>query len=360
MNTVKAIRRSGLVIFFVILTLFLNNPIYSQITVTQSEIMQIFTPGNPLYVIEGESGLINIGNYNGPNEYDFTQVDIQNPLTFQNFNVSQLPPLAGRFPSNGTTMGEGPQNIVGNPIFLWNTDSTFFLGQVTIESEYSFAHYMPSELFSKFPIEFNPPSSSFTQWITVYDTTYNLNWQVQSIDQYNTIVDVWIDGYGTLKLPGMELECLRMKRAYSWFQFKDFFYLTKEGIMLVVQNIPDSFPDTGFVFADYALLSADTITSVHSYQTALSNFNLEQNYPNPFNPSTNIKFTISDFGFVTLKVYDVLGNEIAILVNEEKPAGKYEVEFHTSSINHHPSSGVYFYQLNAGSFIQSKKMILVK
>jgi len=360
MSTVKVIRISGLVIFFVILTLFLNNPIYSQTTITQSEIMQIFTPGNPLYVIEGESGLINIGNYNGPNEYDFTQINIQNRFTFQNFSVAQLPPLAGRYPSNGTTMGEGPQNIVDNPIFLWNTDSTFFLGEVKIESEYRFAHYMPSELFAKFPTTFNPPSSSFSQWITVYDTTYNLNWQVQTTDQYNTIVDVGIDGYGTLKLPGTELECLRMKRAYSWFQYKEFFYLTKEGILLVVQNVPDSAPDTGFVFADYSLLSADTITSVHYYQTTPSTFNLEQNYPNPFNPSTNIKFTISDFGFVSLKVYDVLGNEVTTLANEELFAGEYEVEFNTSSIKHLPSSGVYFYQLIAGKFIETKKMILVK
>ncbi|NWG28557.1 MAG: T9SS type A sorting domain-containing protein, partial [Ignavibacteriaceae bacterium] len=97
-------------------------------------------------------------------------------------------------------------------------------------------------------------------------------------------------------------------------------------------------------------------------------FNLEQNYPNPFNPSTKIKYTIpvvetrhaSSLQFVTLKVYDILGNEIATLVNEEKPAGEYEVEFHTSSIQHHPASGIYFYQLKAGSFVETKKMILLK
>jgi hypothetical protein len=64
--------------------------------------------------------------------------------------------------------------------------------------------------------------------------------------------------------------------------------------------------------------------------------------------------------FVQLKVYDVLGNEIATLVNEEKPAGKYEVEFNTSSIKHQPSSGVYFYQLKAGNYFETRKMLLVK
>jgi hypothetical protein len=94
-------------------------------------------------------------------------------------------------------------------------------------------------------------------------------------------------------------------------------------------------------------------------------FRLEQNYPNPFNPSTKIKFTIprearGEMQEVTLIIYDILGNEIATLVNEELSAGEYEVEFNTSSINHHPSSGIYFYQLRAGEFIQTKKMIYLK
>jgi len=100
-------------------------------------------------------------------------------------------------------------------------------------------------------------------------------------------------------------------------------------------------------------------------------FSLSQNYPNPFNPTTKIKFTIPvvETGHapsVQLKVYDVLGNEIATLVNEEKPAGSYEVEF--SAIGGSASggnawnlsSGIYFYQLKAGSFIETKKMLLVK
>jgi photosystem II stability/assembly factor-like uncharacterized protein len=85
-------------------------------------------------------------------------------------------------------------------------------------------------------------------------------------------------------------------------------------------------------------------------------FKLEQNYPNPFNPTTNIRFLIADRGFVTLKVYDVLGNEVATLVNEEKPAGEYKVEFDG---NHLPS-GIYFYQLKAGGFVETRKMILLK
>ena len=89
-------------------------------------------------------------------------------------------------------------------------------------------------------------------------------------------------------------------------------------------------------------------------------FRLDQNYPNPFNPSTVIGYRLPVTSNVTLKVYDILGNEIATLVNEEKPAGEYEVEFQSTVSSRQLTSGIYFYQLKAGSFIQSKKMILLK
>ncbi|MFC2119446.1 T9SS type A sorting domain-containing protein [Bacteroidota bacterium] len=85
-------------------------------------------------------------------------------------------------------------------------------------------------------------------------------------------------------------------------------------------------------------------------------YSLEQNYPNPFNPITTIKFTISDLRFTTLKVYDLLGREVATLVNEQKPAGSYEIEFNGSGF----SSGIYFYQLSAGDYIETRKMVLLK
>ena len=83
------------------------------------------------------------------------------------------------------------------------------------------------------------------------------------------------------------------------------------------------------------------------------NLYLEQNYPNPFNPSTKISWQSPVSGWQTLKVYDVLGNEVATLVNEYRDAGSYEIEFNASKL----SSGVYYYQLRAGSFVETKKMI---
>jgi hypothetical protein len=91
-------------------------------------------------------------------------------------------------------------------------------------------------------------------------------------------------------------------------------------------------------------------------QTISSEYKLEQNYPNPFNPSTNIKYQIKDNSFVLLKVYDLLGREIATLVNEYQKAGSYEMPFSNNQL----TSGVYFYRLNAGEYTETKKMILTK
>ncbi|MDH3267810.1 MAG: T9SS type A sorting domain-containing protein, partial [Ignavibacteria bacterium] len=108
-------------------------------------------------------------------------------------------------------------------------------------------------------------------------------------------------------------------------------------------------------------------TSVNENPISPDKFYLYQNSPNPFNPSTIIKYTIPSViatplkrgkqsQFVTLKVYDVLGNEIAILVNEEVSAGTYETNFNATEL----SSGIYFYKLQAGDFVETKKMILMK
>jgi parallel beta-helix repeat protein len=126
----------------------------------------------------------------------------------------------------------------------------------------------------------------------------------------------------------------------------------------------------GFDIGCYEYSSATNITE----EITMNGFQLCQNYPNPFNPTTKIKFTIptSPFNpspyqgegnserFITLKVYDVLGNEVTTLVDELKPAGEYEVEFNPESSIKNPASGIYFYQLKSGSFIQTKKMILLR
>ena len=117
---------------------------------------------------------------------------------------------------------------------------------------------------------------------------------------------------------------------------------------LVVGNI---IPDGGV-----ATLSKSYPDFVGNDTSVPFGFTLYQNYPNPFNPSTKIQYAISSRQFVSLRVYDVLGNEIATLVNEEKPAGSYEINFNASGL----TNGMYFYSIKVGNFSETKKMLLLK
>jgi len=104
-----------------------------------------------------------------------------------------------------------------------------------------------------------------------------------------------------------------------------------------------------------AVFTINSVVSVEK-ENLPDKYDLMQNYPNPFNPSTSIEYTVPSNEYVSLKVYDILGNEIVTLVNQQKEAGKYKVEFDASSI----SSGIYYYKIQAGNFIQVRKMILLK
>jgi hypothetical protein len=100
----------------------------------------------------------------------------------------------------------------------------------------------------------------------------------------------------------------------------------------------------------------NALSELTSSSGAINTYTLEQNYPNPFNPSTTIKFSIPEMSKVSLNLYDLLGEKVMTLVNEEKNAGNYSVEFNASKL----PSGIYFYQLKVGDFISTKKMILMK
>ena len=118
--------------------------------------------------------------------------------------------------------------------------------------------------------------------------------------------------------------------------------------------------DGGEVYGAFryeGIWQTSTITGIaNKNPTIASNFSLKQNYPNPFNPTTVISFDISQRSYVKLVVYDVLGREVKTLVDEEKSPGRYSVTFNASNL----PSGVYFYRITAGSFVQTKKLMLVK
>jgi hypothetical protein len=118
-----------------------------------------------------------------------------------------------------------------------------------------------------------------------------------------------------------------------------------------------TFTQAGGVSANYvARWNSGTSRVEQLSPTAPKTFLLEQNYPNPFNPSTTIRYQLPVASEVKLEIYDVLGKKIATLVNERQSAGSYQVVWNASGL----SSGTYFYRLQAGTFVETKKMIMVK
>lgn len=138
-------------------------------------------------------------------------------------------------------------------------------------------------------------------------------------------------------------------------------------VRYVGQDVANHFPKNPWTFHTDTWTTTDkktdqekdpytSLTGVKAENFNPVTYSLSQNYPNPFNPSTIIKFTIQNPGLVTLRIYNILGQQVATLVNEQMKTGSYSYTFDGSRL----SSGVYFYNINAGSFISTKKMLLLK
>jgi len=168
---------------------------------------------------------------------------------------------------------------------------------------------------------------------------------------------------------GFGIDFVSSKIGYAGTYDSRVFKTTDGGTIWIEEDFPSAMPIFAIDFVDdqrgWTFGNIGTILKRDPNYTDIQNedissyatyFNLSQNYPNPFNPSTSIHYAISSPQFVTIKVYDLLGKEIVTLVNEEKPAGNYEVEFNAANL----PSGIYFYRIKAGNFIETKKMVLLR
>jgi hypothetical protein len=224
---------------------------------------------------------------------------------------------------------------------------------------------------------FNAGSSEYTLLqkdtsITIGSTGYNFRFKYVGKKLQDETIQTVLGSYNCKKfLLQWRIAYLLGPIVFDLLETKDTIWIAP-GNWIVQDIIPGQYIDNLTIlgvppFSIPGLqtkLTDEIVVSVANEETNPNTFSLEQNYPNPFNPSTKIRFTIPSViaretkqsQLVTLKVYDVLGNEVATLVDEEKPAGSNEVEFNTSKL----SSGIYFYKLQAGSFVETRKMILMK
>jgi len=216
-------------------------------------------------------------------------------------------------------------------------------------------------------------TQSYGYYITLLDTISNIDWSnfytfpdqlwaLNSISNGNIVVSGFVNQGSTIGINRLNLS------GNSNFS-KTFIH---PGFNLIGVNCTANTNDNGFILTGSAdiifkshilvvktdsLFNAPLITNItNTSEINKNNFELYQNYPNPFNPITNIKYQIQKTGLVTLKIYDITGREIKTLVNEIKNPGSYIVTFNGTEL----SSGVYFYRIQAGDFVQVKKMVLIK
>ncbi len=337
-----------------IVVLFVQTSALAQVSITKSQFYSIVTPGQIHYYYnsEGSITMANIGGKQGPHVYDFSNLPVPTGIS-NNYLVSSLPPIAARYPGSAVTFGESPDSVEKNPILCFVGDTAYNLGEASLVPQYLFRHNLPYQPMMVYPLTYGM-AHAYTY--TEYDTLYGANGIVDSAWSNVNSDSVTVDGYGTLKVSGYELQCLRVKMDHRTYGDKEFMYLTREGIFLDVM-LPQGQADTGTVQVEnIMLLKAQTITGVEARAETPLNFSLNQNYPNPFNPATTIQYNLPTGGFVTLRVYDVLGREVRTLVNQRQNAGVQSVGFDAGDL----PSGVYLYRLQSGHFTATKKLLLVK
>ncbi len=224
--------------------------------------------------------------------------------------------------------------------------------------------FNPAEVMMQLPLTFGASwSHSGTREVSLeFGGFPGQNYTVQA--SVTNVVDAW----GTLIMPdGRSVNVLRVKTITelssniggvpSTTTDLSFNFISPDGSSLNVNAIDANQADNGTISANQVSWNYGSgATSVEQQEGIANSFSLAQNYPNPFNPTTTIQYSIPEASHVSLKVFDVLGKEVAVLVNQEQTAGIYTSNFDASNL----TSGIYFYTLTANNFTATKKLMLVK
>ena len=219
-----------------------------------------------------------------------------------------------------------------------------------------------SILNSPADVYYHLPSTMGDSWRSAYTAT--TSYFVAGIpfggSTKNYDITYSVDAYGTMKLPGgSTVDALRIMFAETGTGLNQgYLFLSDTGALVKLTVGASSQPDSGVIPVQRKSIiwNASSPTAVRTSSGLPQDFALQQNYPNPFNPGTEISYELASASHVTLTVFDLLGRQVAKLVDEEKPAGVYSSRFDAS----HLASGMYLYRLTAGSFVQMKRMIVLK
>jgi len=365
-----------------LITLFLlfSFTSFAQIIITSSDLNAEYVPGTTSTIKTDEIvTTMDIGQL-GATSWDFSSLTSDPGLDVISTAVDPATtPYAGNFPGAnlGTRSIFVPQgDTIINYTYLSLNGSLDFHG---VAAEYEYfdtavtvtSTYTPPEISATLPYTFN----STVDYTGTRTAVTSFNGVVRDTLISTIVTHREVDAYGPMTMPGGQVyDALRVRideitinnffpPPFNYDRHISYDFITKVGAFV---NVPSDTtkPNVGVIANTASIAWAGPfVADVKIGETVPGDYELSQNYPNPFNPTTIIKFEVPELSFVSLKVYDVLGNEIETLINEEIPAGSYEIEYDASAL----TNGVYFYRLQAvptgrqaGSFTETKKMVLMK
>jgi len=371
-------KKLSLLLFVFLLLQFIS---FAQINITSVDLNAEYTPGTTTTVkTDTAATTMDIGQL-GATSWDFSFL-ISNPgLVINSTAVDPATtPYAGDFP--GANLGT--RTII--PIL---GDTTEFYSYFSLNGTFDFhgtvgktemsvdttwvitTTNIPPEISATLPYTFN----SIVDYSGAQTIVTEINNTVVTTVNKTIVINREVDAYGPMTMPGgLVYDALRVRideitinnffpPPFNYDRHISYDFITKVGAFV---NVPSDTtkPNVGVIANTASIAWAGPfVADVKIGETVPGDYELSQNYPNPFNPTTIIKFEIPELSFVSLKVYDVLGNEIETLINEEIPAGSYEIEYDAIS----SPSGIYFYKFQAvptgrqaGSFVATKKMTLLK
>ncbi len=340
---------------------------FAQITITSADINAQFTVGNSFTNHTDTSVTqVDIGQL-GSTSWDFSSLTPNPALNIISTVVDpNSTPYIGDFPGANITIhalvDTGGGVTVDFYTYLSVNGSFNSHGTVAeVDTILITTTFNPIELLGTFP---------FTLGSTVdYNGVQTNVTEISGFPPFTlmtTVVETrLVDAYGPMTLPGGRIvDALRIKideiniiqgpfPIYS--RNISYTFFTKDGSLVSVPSDTTQ-AETGVINTEFVSWNDALVTSVRVEETIPNEYSLRQNYPNPFNPSTNIEYSIPSESFVELKVYDVLGNEVASLVNEQQQAGVYRADFTADNL----PSGMYFARIRANEFTQVVKMTLLK
>lgn len=336
----------------------LSCSVFAQPTFISSDFANQFAVGNSATVHEDDSPTtINIGVLGGGNNWDFTSLLNGTSTVLTSVDPATTPHIS-EFPG---------ADIALHSMGMYSGEQAEIWGYSQLGTSFDFmgsAIVLASQPTNLFTIKDNPPSQE-----AVFPYSYNTNW-MQTITETSAFngtplfqstysIDVTVDAYGTMTLPGgASFVALRSRYVETDVvnTTVDYNFVSIEGARVSLYASDSNPPVSGVINIDGYSWNTAIGSAVEQIDNLPEDYSLSQNYPNPFNPSTAINFSIPEASYVSLKIFNSLGEEIETLVSEELSAGSYKYDWNATNL----PSGIYFYKLQTGIFVETKKMILLK